>query len=79
VLGTLRCHGAGTPAGTYEFLAVSFPETGEQVIGRGNGEWRQVAPDRWENSQTTMLSTGQTVKGEGVFDLPNRTWSGTFA
>jgi hypothetical protein len=79
VLGTLRCHGAGTPAGTYEFLAVSFPEAGEQVIGRGNGEWRQVAPDRWENSQTTVLSSGQTVKGEGVFDLPNRTWSGTFA
>ena len=39
----------------------------------------QGAPDRWENSRTTTLSTGQTVKGEGVFDLPNRTLSGTFA
>ena len=79
VLGTLKVYGAGTPSGTYEFLGVSFPEAGEQVIGRGIGEWRQVAPHRWESSQTTTLSTGDTVKGEGVFDLPNRTWSGTFA
>ncbi|MDQ1499727.1 MAG: hypothetical protein QOD57_3484 [Actinomycetota bacterium] len=79
VLATLVAHGAGTPSGNYDFLAVSFPETGEQVIGRGNGEWRQVAADRWESSGPTTLSTGDTVKGEGVFDLPNRTWSGTFA
>jgi hypothetical protein len=79
VLGTLRCVGAGTPSGTYEMLAVSFPEIGEQVIGRGIGEWRQVAPGRWESTQTTSLSTGDTVKGEGIFDLPNRTWSGTFS
>ena len=79
VLGTIVVYGAGTPSGTYDFLGVSFPEEGEQVIGRGNGEWRQVAPHRWENTQTTTLSNGQTVKGEGVFDLPNRTWSGTFA
>jgi hypothetical protein len=78
VLGTLHCHNAGSPAGTYEMLAVSFPESGEQVIGRGTGEWRQVAPHRWESTQTTVLSTGQTVKGEGIFDLPNRTWSGSF-
>ena len=78
VLGTLKCYGAGTPSGTYEFLGVSFPEQGEQVIGRGQGEWQQVGPTRWESSQTTHLSTGDTVKGEGVFDLPNRTWAGTF-
>lgn len=79
VLATLVAHGAGTPSGTYTFLGVSFPEEGEQVIGRGTGEWRQVAPDRWESNGPTSLSTGDTVKGEGVFDLPNRTWSGTFS
>ena len=30
VLGTLRCRGAGTPSGTYEMLAVSFPEDGSE-------------------------------------------------
>ena len=79
VLGTWTVHGAGTPSGTYEMLAVSFPEAGEQVIGRGIGEWRQVAPDRWESSQTTSLSTGDSIKGEGIFDLPNRSWSGSFS
>jgi hypothetical protein len=79
VLGTLTVHNAGTPSGTYEMLAVSFPEAGEQVIGRGTGDWRQVAPHRWESTQTTALSTGDTVKGEGIFDLPNRSWSGTFS
>jgi len=79
VLGTLKVYGAGTPAGTYEMLAVSFPEQGEQVIGRGTGEWQQVAPHRWESQQTTQLSTGDSIKGEGVFDLPNRTWSGSFS
>jgi hypothetical protein len=79
VLGTLTVQGAGTPSGTYQMLAVSFPEEGEQVIGRGTGEWQQVAPHLWESQQTTQLSTGDTVKGEGVFDLPNRTWSGSFS
>jgi hypothetical protein len=78
VLGTLTVRGAGTPSGTYEMLAVSFPEEGEQVIGRGTGDWRQVAADRWESNQTTALSTGDSIKGEGIFDLPNRTWSGSF-
>ena len=79
VMSTLVAHGAGTPSGTYDFLGVSFPEEGEQVIGRGTGEWRQVAPDRWESNGPTTLSTGDTIKGEAVFDLPNRTWSGTFS
>jgi hypothetical protein len=78
IMGTLTCQGAGTPSGTYQMLAVSFPEQGEQVIGRGTGEWRQVAPDRWESTQTTDLSTGDSIKGQGIFDLPNRTWSGSF-
>ncbi len=79
VLGSLTCHGIGTPSGTYEMLAVSYPEQGEQVVGRGQGEWQQVAPHRWESQQTPQLSTGDTIKGEGIFDLPNRTWSGSFA
>ena len=79
VMGTLKVYGCGQTSGTYEFTAISFPEEGEQVTGRGTGEWQQVAPHRWESQQTTHLSTGDTIKGEGVFDLPNRTWSGTFA
>lgn len=58
---------------------MSFPDTGEQVIGVGTGEWTQVAPDRWTTVGPTELSTGQTVKGEGVFSITDRTWSGTFA
>lgn len=79
VFGTLHAHGVGTPAGTYDFIGVSYPESGEQVIGIGTGEWTQVAPDRWTTVGPTTLSTGETVKGEGVFSLTERTWSGTFA
>jgi hypothetical protein len=78
VLGTLSAHGAGTPSGTYDLLAVSFPESGEQVIARGSGEWTQAAGDRWTSSGTADLSTGENVKAEGEFLLGERTWSGTF-
>ena len=78
VFGTLYAHGVGTPTGTYEFVGVSFPASGEQVIGHGTGSWTQVAPDRWTTTGPTELSTGQTVKGDGVFSLTERTWSGTF-
>jgi hypothetical protein len=61
VFGTLHSHNVGKPSGTWEFIGVSFPESGEQVTGLGSD-----------------LSTGQTVKSEGVFSLTERTWSGTF-
>ena len=78
VMGTLSAHGAGTPSGTYDLLCVSFPESGEQVIARGTGEWTQAAGDRWTSTGSADLSTGDSVKAEGVFLLQERTWSGTF-
>jgi hypothetical protein len=79
VFGTLHTHNMGKPSGTFDHIAVSFPDSGEQVTAVGTGEWTQVAPDRWTTVASIDLSTGQTVKGEGVFSLTERTWSGTFA
>ena len=78
VMGTLSAHGAGTPSGTYDLLCVSFPESGEQVIARGTGEWRQEAGDRWISNGSAELSNGDTIKADGVFLLQERTWSGNF-
>jgi hypothetical protein len=90
VLGTLTARGAGTPSGTYEILAVSFPEAvGEQVTASGSGDWTQVAGDRWTSQGTAVLSRwitrhgtppdyGDHIKVDGVFLLAERTWSGTF-
>jgi hypothetical protein len=79
VYGTLHTHNVGKPSGTYEFIGVSFQDSGEHVTGIGTGEWTQVAPGQWSTVGSTELSTGQTVKGEGVFSLTERTWSGTFS
>jgi hypothetical protein len=79
VFGTLHSHNIGKPTGTFDFIAVSFPESGDQVTAVGTGEWTQVAPDRWTTVGSTDLSTGQTVKGEGIFSLTERSWSGTFS
>jgi hypothetical protein len=78
VFGTLTAHGAGTPSGTYELLCMNFPESGEQVVARGNGEWTKVGQARWTSQGSADLSTGDTVKADGVFDLEARTWSGNF-
>ena len=79
VFGTLHTHNMGKPSGTFEFIAVSFPDSGEQVTALGTGEWTQVEPGRWTTVGSTDLSTGQTTKGEGDFSLTERTWSGTFS
>jgi hypothetical protein len=79
VYGTLHTHNVGKPSGTYEFIGVSFQDSGDNVTGLGTGEWTQVAPGRWNTVGSTELSTGQTVKAEGVFSLIERTWSGTFS
>jgi hypothetical protein len=79
VFGTLHSHNVGKPSGTFEFIAVSFPDSGEQVTCLGTGEWTQVAPGQWTTVGPAELSTGQTIKGEGVFSLTERTWSGTFS
>jgi hypothetical protein len=78
VWGTFHSHNVGKPSGTYEFIGVSFPDSGESVTGVGSGEWTQVAPGRWTTVGSSELSTGQTIKAEGVISLTERTWTGTF-
>ena len=78
VMGTLHAHGAGTSSGTYDIIAINFPDTGEQVIARGSGEWQKVGQGEWQSRGSADLSIGQTIKADGVFDLAARTWSGNF-
>lgn len=78
VFGTIHFHNVGKPSGTYELVLVSFPDSGEQVTSLGTGEWTLVAPGQWTTVGSYELSTGETGKGEGVFSLADRTWSGTF-
>ena len=78
VFGTMQARGAGTTMGTYELVAMNFPESGDQVIARGSGEWQKVGQDKWTSQGTSDLSTGETIKADGVFDLVARTWSGNF-
>lgn len=79
IMLTLVAHNVGTPSGTLELVAVSYPEAGEQVTMTGSGDWIQVAPDRWTSTQTALVSTGDSLKGEGEFNLGARTWAGTFS
>jgi hypothetical protein len=77
-LGTWRSNNVGKPSGTYELTAVVFPDSGEPVTGVGSGEWTQVAPGQWTTVGSAELSTGETVKAEGVISLADHTWTGTF-
>jgi hypothetical protein len=78
VLGTFRSRPVGKTSGTYEDIGVAFPESGEPVNGVGTGEWTQVAPGQWTTVGSCELSTGETIKTEGVISLAEHTWSGTF-
>jgi hypothetical protein len=78
VFGTMQARGAGTTTGTYEMVAMNFPESGDQVIARGSGDWQKVGQDKWTSQGTADLTNGDTIKADGVFDLVARTWSGNF-
>lgn len=78
VMGTLTAHGAGTGAGTYDFVLVSYPETGDQVTATGTGDWTKADGDHWKGTGSSTLSTGDVFKHDSVFQLSTRTWSGTF-
>jgi hypothetical protein len=78
VLGTITFRPAGYTSGTFDFVMVSYPETGDSVIARGSGEHSLDAPGRWSTSGTSTLSNGDNYKHEGNLDLANRSWSGTF-
>ena len=52
--------------------------SGLQLTATSSGEWHKVAWDRWTTTMTGTISNGRSFKGEGVFDISARTWSGTF-
>ncbi len=79
VLGTLTAEPAGASSGTYQFVGVSYPETGPSATAIGTGTWSQIDNDTWSTSGTTDISdVDATVKAEGELRLSTRSWSGTF-
>lgn len=68
----------GDVTGTYSFVLVNFPETGDGVSSVGEGEWSKIAWDRFTTIGTSSVSSGESFKHDAVFDFAARTWSGTF-
>ena len=78
VLGTVTFRPASQPSGTFDFVLVQYPEEGDGVISRGQGDWKRIAGDRWSTSGTSVLSNGDEFKHEGEINLGAQSWSGTF-
>lgn len=80
VVGTVTVPSrAGDTSGTYSFVLVNFPETGDGITASGSGEWSKLAWDRFSTAGSSTVSSGEALKHEGQFDFSARTWSGTFA
>lgn len=80
VVGTITVASrAGDNSGTYKTVFVNFPETGDGLSCTGSGDWSKVAWNRFDTVGTGTLSSGESLKDEGVFDFAARTWAGTFA
>ena len=78
VLGTVTFRPASQPSGTFDFVLVQYPESGDGVISRGQGEWKRLAGGKWSTSGTSVLTNGDQYKHEGEILLDKQSWSGTF-
>ena len=76
VCGTMNASPAGQPSGTWDWCAVSYPETGDSVTGTGRGTFSKSGANRWATKGVLQISDGRMMQSEGELDLGTRIWSG---
>ena len=76
VFGTMNASSAGQKSGTYDWCGVTFPATGDGIIGLGKGSFSSIGVNKWATKGPMTISDGRAVILEGVVDLAERTWNG---
>ena len=77
VLGTLTFRGEpGAKSGPLSWRGQGFLDTGETVIGAGEGIWEEAGKHKWHTRLIVGTSDGKSHLSDGLLDLKTRTLSG---
>ncbi len=77
VVGTLIFRGeAGAKSGSLSWRGQGFLESGETVIGTGEGTWAEMGKHRWRTRMIVTTSDGGCHASDGHLDLATRTLTG---
>jgi hypothetical protein len=77
VIGTLTFRGEpGAKSGSLSWRGEGFLDSGEVVIGAGEGIWEEAGKHKWRTRLIVSTSDGKSHASEGQLDLKTRTLSG---
>ena len=77
VLGSLYGRGEpGAKQGTCSWRAQAFLDSGDQVVGSGEGTWEEIGKHRWRVRILNQTSDGQIFAADGAVDLASRSFAG---
>lgn len=74
--GTLTACSAGQKAGTWTWCAANYPEDGNSVTGRGEGQFHSAGINQWHMPGFMQMSDGRSIRVEGLIDMAARSWVG---
>jgi len=77
VLGTLTFKGEpGAKSGPLSWRGQGFLDSGETVVGTGEGTWEESGKHKWRTRLLVSTSDGKCHVSDGQLDLKTRTLSG---
>jgi hypothetical protein len=78
VLGTMTFHveAPGDKSGALGWRGQGFLESGENVVGVGEGAWEECGKHQWRTRLIIRISDGQVFASDGLLDLASRTLKG---